>query len=354
MSDVAVTAKGAPSLRFSDVGLSENSLRQDSGEPQLGSRTYVVVTGTDMNRTKRDGWGGRNSCVVTVIVFVAVGVVAAAFGLATYFTDARGGGSGVDGSDTYYCPEGLNETACERLQTSGADKQARQAVSSSSSRVAVVLGNGCFWERQYAYAMIEYTNPLFERSLYNLSARSGYAGSLKDGVNGRVCYHHAGGSSGDIYSTLGHAEGVVVWLDNDDDDNGNDDSVGNGGGGEADDTSTAVAAMTTTATQQFALLFQDFLDSFSYSASKGGNSRPDVGDKGAEYRSFLVRCFGGWWMLRGCGHNSLGPCTPCMESARAHALAPACVRAWRNTVDGLQSHHFGALRGVQSPAPPRT
>ena len=119
-------------------------------------------------------------------------------------------------------------------------------------------------------------------------------------------------------------------------------------------TTTAVAAMTTTATQQFALLFQDFLDSFSYSASKGGNSRPDVGDKGAEYRSFLVRCFGGWWMLRGCGHNSLGPCTPCMESARAHALAPACVRAWRDTVDGLQSHHFGALRGVQSPAPPRT
>lgn len=64
-----------------------------------------------------------------------------------------------------------------------------------------------------------------------------------------------------LRSTLGHAEGVQVWLD-----------VG------------------AAADEQFELLFRDFLDSFTYSSALGGNVRPDPGDMGAEYRSFLVCC----------------------------------------------------------------
>ncbi len=195
-------------------------------------------------------------CVAATAIIAFLFVVAGVIGVAVFVNQAMGS------TDAPLC--GVSEAECAA--------EARANNVSAHERIQVVLGNGCFWERQYAYAMLEYGNSLFARELPDLTSRAGYAGALDVGSDGRVCYHHSGGDQSDIYSTLGHAEGVSVLLDND---------------GE---TSHDGGRASVLAQAQFTLLAQDFLDSFTYSASKGGNSRPDPGDTGAEYRSFLVRC----------------------------------------------------------------
>lgn len=60
---------------------------------------------------------------------------------------------------------------------------------SDETRIQVVQGNGCFWERQYAYALLEHeSNKSFgHRGVHNLTSRVGYAGSTKVGDDGLVC-----------------------------------------------------------------------------------------------------------------------------------------------------------------------
>merc|ERR1711907_87695 len=121
------------------------------------------------------------------------------------------------------------------------------------------LGNGCFWERQYAYAMLEMnaTGP-FKRSNASVTSVVGYAGAKGTGKDGLVCYDT--GKSND-YGTLGYAEAVGVQLDA-----GHEES-------------------------QFGALVDNFFLSFTPTST--GFMRPDLppnlpfGDVGAPYRTVL-------------------------------------------------------------------
>ena len=67
----------------------------------------------------------------------------------------------------------------------------------------VYFGNGCFWERQYAYVNVEQGK--WGRGDADVSSVVGYAGGKGGaGPDGKVCYHHSGAQD-DVYSSLGHA-----------------------------------------------------------------------------------------------------------------------------------------------------
>ena len=128
-----------------------------------------------------------------------------------------------------------------------------------SANPSVWFGEGCFWERQYAYVQVELapTGP-FKRSNRTVTSVVGYAGSKKSGPDGHVCYDNGGPTD---YGDLGHCETVRVNLDP---------------GKEK---------------QQFAALVKEFFDSFT--PTKHGFARPDTppnlpfGDQGASYRSVV-------------------------------------------------------------------
>tara|TARA_B110001452_G_scaffold11469_1_gene9464 strand:- start:55 stop:915 length:861 start_codon:yes stop_codon:yes gene_type:complete len=135
----------------------------------------------------------------------------------------------------------------------------RHALSSTTPRAAngttaVYLANGCFWERQWAYYVVETTTTPFGRAAIDVSSKVGYAGGHPSAVDtpGPVCYH-----SGDErdYSTLGMAEAVRVVLDE------------------------------SRASDQMRVLSRDFFDSFTGPA--GQRARPDAGDVGTPYRSMV-------------------------------------------------------------------
>jgi peptide methionine sulfoxide reductase MsrA len=110
------------------------------------------------------------------------------------------------------------------------------SLGSTSATVQIYLANGCYWERQWAYFLVETTNKEFARST----------------AGGPVCYH-----TGDArdYSQIGMGEATRVVLDE------------------------AKAA------KQMKALARDFFDSFTGSA--GHRQRPDPGDMGSPYRSFI-------------------------------------------------------------------
>lgn len=113
------------------------------------------------------------------------------------------------------------------------------------------FGEGCFWERQWAYVNIE-LDPAgpFKRTNETVSSRVGYGGSKRVGTDGLVCYHSEDGASD--YEMLGHCEQVRVTLD---------------AGKEQ---------------EQFAALCKDFFASFTFTGD--GFVRPDPGDVGSAYR----------------------------------------------------------------------
>ena len=123
----------------------------------------------------------------------------------------------------------------------------------NASAHEIYLGNGCFWERQWAYYKVE-TNPVgpFAREPNSFSAKVGYAGGNAPPESEGVCYHS--GDSRD-YSALGHAEAVRVILDP---------------GPQQH--------------QQMLILATDYFASFT--GPHGQRSRPDPMDAGAPYRSF--------------------------------------------------------------------
>ena len=115
---------------------------------------------------------------------------------------------------------------------------------------AVYFGNGCFWERQWAYYNVELT---FGRRGEEITSKVGYAGGRAPADAGLVCYN-----TGDArdYTTLGHAEVVQVLLDD------------------------------AEAGAQVASLARDFFDSFTGPA--GRRARPDqYMDAGRPYRSVV-------------------------------------------------------------------
>jgi peptide methionine sulfoxide reductase MsrA len=123
----------------------------------------------------------------------------------------------------------------------------------------VYFGSGCFWERQFSYAWnvelgnsLKGNNTIFGRNEDTVTAVVGYAGSKRVGPKaGRVCYHNDE-SSDDDYGTLGHAEAVRVTLDS----------------GKEE--------------PQYKALIENF-----FVVGEAGGHRPDPGDGGQEYRSFL-------------------------------------------------------------------
>jgi len=121
----------------------------------------------------------------------------------------------------------------------------------ASGMVDVHLGNGCFWERQWAYYVVE-TDPdgPFRRAPENVTALVGYGGGDAP-PDAPVCY--ATGHDGRDHGALGYAETVRVSLD--------------AGAAEA----------------QLAALARDFFASFTGPA--GARTRPDPGDAGPAYRS---------------------------------------------------------------------
>lgn len=124
----------------------------------------------------------------------------------------------------------------------------------TSNRTEVYFGDGCYWERQYAYVQVEMN--VFNRSMAEVTAHTGYGGSAKKGNDGLVCYHHAGGDQSDDYADLGYTEANSVLLD----------------AGKEE--------------EQYAALVENYFNSFTDTGS--GMQRPDPGDEGAQYRSCLA------------------------------------------------------------------
>ena len=131
---------------------------------------------------------------------------------------------------------------------------------SVSTNPTVWFGDGCFWERQYAYVQVELdpSGP-FKRSNRTITSVVGYAGSKNAGPGGHVCYDNGGPTD---YGDLGHCETVAVSLDL---------------GKEK---------------EQFGALVKDFFDSFT--PTEQGFARPDTppnlpfgGDQGPSYRSVV-------------------------------------------------------------------
>jgi len=121
------------------------------------------------------------------------------------------------------------------------------------SSIPIYLGNGCFWERQWAYYNVE--TKLFGRSDAALTSIVGYGGGQKPipgATTQSVCYHTQDERD---YEALGHAEVVQVELDAD----------------------RAMAQMST--------LAHDFFDSFH--GPFGARFRPDPMDVGSPYRSLI-------------------------------------------------------------------
>merc|ERR1712217_652797 len=115
----------------------------------------------------------------------------------------------------------------------------------------VWFGEGCFWERQWAYVNVELDPKApFKRAKANVTSRVGYAGSKKVGNDGLVCYHSTDASAD--YEMLGHCEGVRVTLDS------------------------------AKEREQFTALCDNFFESFTFTGD--GFQRPDPGDMGSAYR----------------------------------------------------------------------
>ena len=71
-----------------------------------------------------------------------------------------------------------------------------------------LAGCGCFWHVQHEFVQAE--RNILGRTDGQLTSRAGYAGGKAGAVDGKVCYHNAGGISD--YGKLGHAEVVSLKL----------------------------------------------------------------------------------------------------------------------------------------------
>jgi len=123
----------------------------------------------------------------------------------------------------------------------------------NTSTIEVYFGNGCYWERQWAYYVVETdaTGP-FARQPNAFTAKVGYGGGSAPPEGDAVCYHSGDGRD---YSALGHAEVNRISLDSD------------------------------KASTQLRALAVDFFASFL--GPHGGRIRPDPMDAGSPYRSVI-------------------------------------------------------------------
>lgn len=113
----------------------------------------------------------------------------------------------------------------------------------SESNVPLYFGVGCFWHVQHEFVDAE--RSILGRPDEQLTALAGYAGGLKAGTDGTVCYHNMLGKSD--YGSLGYGEVVGMKIPKE--------SIG------------------------------EFSKTY-FSLFKNGD-RPDRGDRGPEYRSLV-------------------------------------------------------------------
>lgn len=84
----------------------------------------------------------------------------------------------------------------------------KSASASDDSIIPVYFGAGCFWHVQHEF--VEAEIKFLKRTEKQLTARAGYAGGMKLGKDGRVCYHNLGGK--DEYGKMGHCEVVGLSI----------------------------------------------------------------------------------------------------------------------------------------------
>lgn len=153
----------------------------------------------------------------------------------------------------------------------------------------IYLGNGCFWERQWAYVNVEMHQ--FQRPAPNVTSYVGYAGGRAPPASDWVCYHT---NDEHDYERLGHAEVVQVELDE------------------------------KVAVEQAAALAADFFASFE--GPDGSRSRPDPQDVGSPYRSLI-----------GLPGGTASPLYGVFERANVHGMA------LRPSAEGAEPDSFNAV-----------
>lgn len=81
-------------------------------------------------------------------------------------------------------------------------------VAAETASLPVYFGCGCFWHVQHEFVDCE--RQVLGRKDAELTSRCGYAGGLKTGDGGKVCYHNLRRDSD--YGKLGHAEAVAMRI----------------------------------------------------------------------------------------------------------------------------------------------
>jgi hypothetical protein len=78
----------------------------------------------------------------------------------------------------------------------------------AADTLPMYFGSGCFWHQQHNFVVLE--ESLLGRFQENVTSVTGYAGGVRVGVNGTVCYHNPANQSD--YAMLGFAEAVSLLL----------------------------------------------------------------------------------------------------------------------------------------------
>eukprot|EP00961_Rhodomonas_salina_P004330 59421-Rhodomonas_salina.1 len=78
----------------------------------------------------------------------------------------------------------------------------------AGEEIQVYFGSGCFWHVQHEF--IEAEKKHLGRSEKESTSIAGYAGGLKTGPDGKVCYHNLMMDSD--YGRMGHSEAVGVKV----------------------------------------------------------------------------------------------------------------------------------------------
>jgi len=78
----------------------------------------------------------------------------------------------------------------------------------AADEIQVYFGSGCFWHVQHE--MIKAEQEILGRSQKDATSLAGYAGGLKTGPEGKVCYHNLMMDSD--YGRLGHSEAVGLSI----------------------------------------------------------------------------------------------------------------------------------------------
>jgi len=81
----------------------------------------------------------------------------------------------------------------------------------AGEEIQVYFGSGCFWHVQHEIIVAEKKH--LGRSEKEATAIAGYAGGLKTGPDGKVCYHNLNMDSD--YGRMGHSEAVGVKIPSD-------------------------------------------------------------------------------------------------------------------------------------------